>query len=213
MIWRQLRIRATVLALTAAIVGASGCGGESPELTGFEREPAPNVAELSLPDLANDGEDFPIKAPPGELLLVYFGYTNCPDFCPTTMSDVKLARNRLDERDAERVDVALVTVDPDRDLPILADYVQGFVADGHALGTDDPAALARVAAPFGVTYLITENPETGEPEVTHSTWLYAVDDEGDLVVTWQFGVTIDELAQDIEILLDRIDADGEGDTT
>ena len=200
------RLGASVLAATIGLVGVTACGGDEPaELTGFERDPAPNVGDFSLPDLANEGEDFPIKAPEGEILIVYFGYTNCPDFCPTTMSDVKLARNRLDDDDDERVNVALVTIDPDRDLPILADYVQGFVPDGHALGTDDASDLAQVAAPFGVTYDVTENSDTGEIEVTHSTWLYAVDDEGNLLLTWQFGVSIDGLAQDMEILLDQID--------
>lgn len=205
-------IRATArrvgLLAVAASIGAGGivaCGDEPAELTGFARDPAPNVGDFSLPDMTNDGDDFPLRAPDGEILLVYFGYTNCPDFCPTTMSDAKLARNRLDDESAERVGVAMVTIDPDRDLPILADYVHGFVPDGHALGTDDPSVLAQVAAPFGVTYLVDENPETGEIEVTHSTWLYAIDDEGNLLLTWQFGVSIDELAQDMEILLERID--------
>lgn len=190
--------------VAAASLGAVACSGDEPaaELAGFERTPAPNVAEFSLPDLTSDGGDFTLEAPDDGILIVYFGYTNCPDFCPTTMSDVKLARKRLDD-DAARVDVAMVTIDPDRDLPVLADYVQGFIPDAHALGTDDASALAQVAAPFGVTYGITENPETGETEVTHSTWLYAIDDHGDIVLTWQFGVSIDELAQDFEILLDR----------
>jgi len=210
MIRRARRRFGTAVLVATVVVGIAGCGGgEPPELSGFQRDPAPNVGEFSLPDLTNDGDEFPIRAPDGEILLVYFGYTNCPDFCPTTMSDAKLARNRLDDDDAERVSVAMVTVDPDRDLPILADYVQGFIPDGHALGTDNASDLAQVAAPFGVTYDVTENSETGEIEVVHSTWLYAVDDEGDIVLTWQFGVTIDELAQDMEILLAQVD---EGET-
>lgn len=203
---RRSRARLAVLAGALTTVAIGACGGDEPaELTGFEREPAPNVGDFALPDLANDGESFPITAPDGGLLLVYFGYTNCPDFCPTTMSDAKLAINRLDDDDAGRVEVAMVTIDPDRDLAILADYVRGFVDDGHALGTDDASQLARVAAPFGVTYDIEENAETGEIEVAHSTWLYAVDDRGDIVLTWQFGVSIDELAKDMEILLRRYD--------
>ena len=63
------------------------------------------------------------------------------------MSDVKLARQRLD--DPDRVDAAMVTVDPGRDLDVLADYVTSFVPEAHALGTDDFAALDRAAGPFG----------------------------------------------------------------
>lgn len=182
-----------------ALTNGTQSGGDS-EFVGYRRDPAPNVSQFELPDLSNGGEAFPLRAAPGELLVVYFGYTNCPDFCPTTLSDVRLARQQLAE--PERVDVAMVAIDPDRDLPILAEYVGGFFPDdGHALGTDDPSLLARVAAPFGVQYEVTTNDE-GEIEVGHTTQLYALDDRGDLALTWQFGVTRDELAADLERLLE-----------
>ena len=189
----------------AAALFLSACGGDEPAtLTGYQRDPAPMVGELTLPDI-DTGDDVALQADPDGLLVVYFGYTHCPDFCPTTMSDLRLALRRMDEADAARVDVAMVTVDPDRDLEILPDYVQGFFPDGIALGTTDSAALAAAAAPFGVTYNVTTN-DAGEIEVAHSTSLYAIDDEGKLVLTWQFGVEIDELAQDLEILLDGTSA-------
>ena len=189
----------------AAWVGAlavvlSACGGEDPTLAGFRRDPPPVVAGFELPDLRNGGEPFALRAEPDELLVVYFGYTNCPDFCPTTLSDVRLARRQLAEPD--RVDVAMIAIDPDRDLPILAEYVGGFFPDdGHALGTDDPGLLARVAAPFGVQYDVSTN-DAGEIVVSHTTQLYAVDDQGAITLSWQFGVTRDELAADFEQLLE-----------
>lgn len=185
------------LGLLAAVL-LVGCGGEPRELAGYRREPAPVVADLTLPDLSNEGASFAFRAEPGQLLVVYFGYTNCPDFCPTTMSDVRLATQLLD--DPGSVDVAMVTVDPDRDLPILADYVGGFFDDGHALGTDDERTLAAVAAPFGAQYLVTPT-EDDEIDVAHTTALYALDDTGTLVLTWPFGVTKDDLAADFEQLL------------
>jgi protein SCO1/2 len=202
-------VRARLALLLLGALAVTSCDGiremtgfgddEERMLTGYRRDPAPVVAELSLPDLSNGGEEFTIRADPGEILLVYFGYTNCPDFCPTTLSDVRLAEQRIDE--PERVDVAMVGVDPDRDLDILAEYLGGFFDDGHALATDDPAALAQVAAPFGVQYEITENDE-GEIEVAHTTGLYAVDDQGALTLTWPFGVEPDDLAADFEQLLE-----------
>ena len=181
-------------------LGRGGSDGTG-ELAGYARDPAPVVGDFELPDLSNGGEPFALRAEPGELLVVYFGYTNCPDFCPTTLSDVRLARRELDDPSA--VDVAMVTIDPDRDLPILAEYVDGFFPDdGHALGTDDPSLLADVAAPFGTSYEVVENAE-GEIEVGHRTDLYAVDDEGRIALTWPFGVTKDALAADLEHLLDR----------
>ena len=178
---------------------AAGGEGDANELAGYSREPAPEVGDLELPDLSNASAPFALRAEPGELLVVYFGYTNCPDFCPTTLSDVRLARRELD--DPSKVDVAMITIDPDRDLPILADYVGGFFPDdGHALGTDDPALLARVAAPFGTSYDIATNAE-GEIEVGHRTDLYAVDDQGRLALTWPFGISKDALAADFRHLL------------
>ena len=191
-------------AALAGLLAIAACGGGDETLTGYQRDPAPEVGDLTLPDLSNGGEEFALTADPGEVLVVYFGYTNCPDFCPTTMSDLRLATRRLDESEAERIEIAMVTVDPDRDLPVLADYVGGFFEDGHALGTDDPGALAAAAAPFGVTYDVSTN-DDGEVEVAHSTSLYAIDDSGHLALTWQFGVEIDDLKTDLEILLDQDD--------
>jgi protein SCO1/2 len=202
----RFRSAARTMALTFSCVSALvACGGgDDATLTGYRRDPAPEVGNRTLPDLTNGGEEFALRADPGEVLVVYFGYTNCPDFCPTTMSDLRLAMRRLDESESERIDVAMVTVDPDRDLPVLADYVAGFFEDGHALGTEDPGDLAAAAAPFGVTYEVTTNDE-GEVEVAHTTSLYAIDDTGHLALTWQFGVEIDELQTDLEILLDQGD--------
>lgn len=196
---RALTALITALALTAGC-GDSGAPRADGEFAGYRREPPPDVSELALPDVADGGTDFALRAEPGNVLAVYFGYTNCPDFCPTTLSDLRLATRRMDPDLAERVDLAMITVDPERDLPILAGYVTSFFDDAHALGTDDPARLAEVAAPFGAGYGIT-TAEDGDVEVAHTTSLYAVDDKGRLVLTWQFGVSIDDLAGDLTRLL------------
>jgi protein SCO1/2 len=186
------------LALTLAI--ASSCGGGERELVGYTLEPAPRVDAVALPDVSRDGEPFALRAQPAGLLVVYFGYTNCPDVCPTTMSDVRTALRQLED-DADRVDVAMVTIDPDRDAAVLADYVGSFVEGGHALATDDAGDLRAVADPFGVSYLVDTN-SGGEIEVSHSPQLYVVDDAGTLALTWQFGVPADDLADDLAQLLE-----------
>lgn len=204
--------RRAVAAAALLVLGLTACGSsEDAQLAGSVLEPLPVVAGISLPDATNDLQPFELTAQPGGLLVVYFGYTNCPDFCPTTMSDVKLARSRLDE--PERVSVAMVTVDPERDFVdkpelcdgiVLACYVRSFVDDAHALGTDDPDALAEAATAFGVSYNVLKNGD--EVVVEHSTRLYAVDDQGRMVVTWPFGTTVDDLTSDLRILLDQADA-------
>jgi protein SCO1/2 len=197
-----MRRSGALAATVAAALTITACSGEPRELSGFRREPAPVVADISLPAVNRGGDEFAFRAGDGELLVVYFGYTNCPDFCPTTLSDLRLATRRLDDGEADRIDVAMVSVDPDRDLAVLGDYITSFFDNGLALGTDDPAALARAAAPFGVQYDVGTAVD-GEIEVAHTTLLYVVDDAGELALTWQFGVSIDDLAADLEQLLEE----------
>ncbi len=191
--------RRRALALAAIVLALSSCGGGR-ELVGYTLEPIPRVDAIALPDMSRGGEPFALRAQPDGLLVVYFGYTNCPDVCPTTMSDLRTALSQLGD-DAERVEVAMVTIDPDRDTAVLADYVGGFIDGGHALATDDDDDLRAVASPFGVSYLVEIN-AAGEIEVAHSPQLYVVDDAGDLTLTWQFGVAADDLAGDLEQLLE-----------
>ena len=192
--------RRAAMALAVVIAAMlSACGGDSDAgFAGYSRSPAPQVGDVALPRADGSG-DVAFRAVDGGLLLVYFGYTNCPDFCPTTLADLKVALNRLGDAAAD-VDVAMVTVDPDRDLPILDDYIQSFFADGIALGSADPTVLTAATEPFGVSYLVTDN-DAGGTDVAHSTQLYAVDDTGALVLTWPFGIETEELADDIGDLL------------
>ncbi|MGH9132694.1 MAG: SCO family protein [Ilumatobacteraceae bacterium] len=192
--------RRFIVAIVALVLVAAACGGGERELVGYAIEPAPQVDVVALPDVSQGGEPFELRARPGGLLVVYFGYTNCPDVCPTTMSDLRAARRQLGD-DTERVDVAMVTIDPDRDTDLLAGYVDSFVEGGHALATSDAADLRAVADRFGVTYLVETN-ASGEIEVAHSPQLYVVDDTGQLALTWQFGVTPDDLAGDLQQLLE-----------
>jgi protein SCO1/2 len=196
--------RALALVVAAVVLAACGGGGDR-ELVGLTRDPEPQVDAVELPDVADGGAPFAFRAPVGGLLVVYFGYTNCPDVCPTTMADLKVALDDLGE-DADRVEVAMVTVDPARDTPVLADYIQSFFPGAHAIATDDQAALQSVAGPFGVSYEVRTAPD-GEIQVGHSSNLFAVDDAGQLVLTWSVGggegtARADDLAGDLRQLLE-----------
>jgi protein SCO1/2 len=134
-------------------------------------------------------------------LVVYFGYTSCPDVCPTTLAEVKKAFKQIGDT-AEQVDVAMITVDPERDDgDLLTRYVQSFIDDAHALRTDDTAELEAVAKAFGASYTVTTN-DAGEIEVSHSGNLYVVDQNGDVVLQWPFGLKADAIATDLEILFE-----------
>jgi protein SCO1/2 len=200
-----MRPALTALAAIGVLGALTGCGGGEHELVGLTRDPEPQVDGTAIPDVSDGGTPFTIRAPQDGLLVVYFGYTNCPDVCPTTLSDLKVALGDLGA-DASRVETAMVTIDPERDVPVLAKYVQSFVPGAHALATDDQATLQAVAGAFGVSYQVTTSP-TGEVEVAHSSYLFAVDDAGKLVITWPVSAdaktttSSKDLAADLRLLL------------
>jgi protein SCO1 len=194
----RVRVLAAVIAL---ITVALACSAEPPrELSGYIREPRPVVDQVALPDLSRGGQDFVMRASPGNLLVVYFGFTNCPDVCPTTLADLRGALRRMEATAAERVTLAVVTVDPKRDADTLTGYAQTFVDGAHALATFDPALLRAAADPFGVSYAVTTN-DKGEIEVAHSSQMFVVDDQGQLLLTWPFGISAEDLALDLTQLL------------
>jgi protein SCO1/2 len=186
-------------AVTATTSERPDTAGAERELAGIVREPAPVVDATTLPSLTDPGTDVVFRAEAAGFQAVYFGYTNCPDVCPTTMADWAVTLRRLPEDLAAQVSTVMVTVDPDRDNDILPGYVESFVADAEAAGTTDADALAAAAAPFGVSYEVTTD-DDGEIEVSHSGFLYLVDDQGRLVVTWPFGTSSTEMAADLEQL-------------
>lgn len=184
----------------AAVLGA--CGDDDRQLVGYVADQPRQVDVAELPDVSDGGAPFRFEAADDGLLLVYFGYTNCPDACPNTMGEVKRALGELGD-DAERIDVAMVTVDPQADTDVLTDYVQAFVPDAHAIATDDLDALRRVASAFDATFGEARVSSSGVREVDHSVLLYAVNDEGVLALSWPLGTGGDDLAADIRQLLDE----------
>lgn len=186
-------------AATAAVTTDAGSGTAERELAGIVREPAPVVDATTLPSLTDPGTEVAFRADPGGFRSVYFGYTNCPDVCPTTMADWAVTLRRLPEGLAARVSTVMVTVDPDRDNELLPGYIESFVVGAEAAGTTDADRLAAAAEPFGVSYDVTTG-DGGDIEVSHSGFLYLVDDQGRLVVTWPFGTSSSEMAADVEQL-------------
>jgi protein SCO1/2 len=183
-------------------VDATTAGPDERTLAGIVRDPAPVVDGTTLPSLTDEGEEVSFRAAPGGLQAVYFGYTNCPDVCPTTMADWTVALRRLPEEISSRVETVMVTVDPERDNEVLTGYVQSFVPNAVAAGTLDAERLAAAAEPFGVVYDVTTTAD-GDVEVTHSGFLYLVGDDGTLLVTWPFGTTSADIAADVEQLFEE----------
>lgn len=198
------------LAISLAACGSSDTadpstssgGGSSSKVQGIQRTPPLEVGTASLPqvDPAGKATPFVFKAPKGDLLFVAFGYTNCPDVCPTTLSDVRTAKSELGA-DGDRVAVAFATVDPKRDTAkVMNEYLGSFVDDGHPLRTTDPAELEAAQDAFQVTSSVVEQPD-GKVEVSHSARSFVVDDQGQVVVEWSFGTGSKTMASDLRLLL------------
>ena len=199
-----------VIAATLLLV-ATACGDDSSAATttaprvisGYQTDPPQNVNGDSLPE-AGVGTPFEFVAEPGHLLVVYFGYTNCPDVCPTTLYDLKKALEQLGDK-ADRIDVAMDTIDPDRDTDdVITGYLHSFIPKGHALRTTDQEVLTQATKAFGASYSVTTS-DDGVIEVSHSPFMYLVDEHADIVLTWPFGLPSDAIAIDLDIMLDTID--------
>jgi protein SCO1/2 len=199
------RTLSTVLVIALGVVSMSfvvACGSDDApaQLVGQTLDPPTQVGDLSLPD-ATTSAAFEFRAQAGGLLVVYFGYTACPDVCPTTLAALRAALRSLGDR-ADRINLAMATVDPRRDTAsILPGYVHSFVPSAVALRTEDDGVLRAVADRFGVSYLVTG--EGNETEVSHSGAMYVVDADGAVLDVLPFGLTKDDIANDLGILLDR----------
>ncbi len=131
----------------------------------------------------------------GRPFLVFFGFTHCPDICPTTLFDVSEIMRALG-KDADRVGALFITVDPERDTPAaLKDYLSSF--DPHLAGlTGDPAAVAAVAKAYRV-YFKKVPLDQGGYTMDHTAIVYLMDKEGRFVSPFNLKRTTDAAAADL----------------
>lgn len=201
-----------VLAFAAVASGAIGvaCGGEQDErtLTGIVRDDPLRSDGITVTDVTDSGaypaeaDTFELVARPESLLVVYFGFTNCPDICPTSLAELRAALQRIGD-DAERVDLAMITVDPQRDTAeVLNGYVGSFVDRYHVLRPSSPEELETVENAFLASSSVTKAAD-GRVEVSHTATTYVVDENGVVQVELPFGHGVDNLVNDLQVLLDR----------
>lgn len=178
-------------------------------MLGMTREQPLEVGTVEVADVTDEGSYadhgslFSMKARPGSLLVVYFGYTSCPDLCPTTLALVRAARRELGGS-ADRIDLAMITVDPDRDTPdVLNGYLSSFTDRFHALHPSSMEELKSAEEAFLASSTIVTD-ASGKIEVGHSATTYVVDESGIVLVEWPFGVDKDTMINDLRILLDTV---------
>ncbi len=136
----------------------------------------------------------------GKVVVLFFGFTHCPEVCPTTLSNLAGAM-RLLGKDAERVQVLFVTLDPERDTPaVLAKFVPSFYPSFMGL-YGDAQATAQAASAFNVHY--EKHAEKNGYTIDHSDGTYLIGTSGKPVLLLPYGETPEILAQDIKLLLSR----------
>jgi protein SCO1/2 len=180
---------------------AACTAGPAPAFHGAVISPAMAAPEIALVD--QTGQPARLSAWRGDVVLLFFGYTSCPDACPLTMGQFKSLRARLGA-DATRVKFVLVTVDPAVDTPAkLAAYLAAF--DPSFIGlTGTPAELAPVWQAYGVA-VGDKDPTSGE--IAHSTRIYAVDAQGNLRLTYAVDPTdntnplVPDMLDDVRLML------------
>jgi len=188
-----VRVLSLTLALSLAACGAKGPSFQATDLTGasFGRD-----FELTAPD----GKPRRLADFRGKAVVVFFGYTQCPDVCPTTLAALADAMKQLGA-DADRVQVLFVTIDLERDTPaLLSQYVPAF--DPRFLGLyGDADATARTAKEFKIIYQKVPGAAPGSYTMDHSAGTYIFDPQGRLRLYVSNAQGPDVFAHDLRELL------------
>ncbi|GAP15183.1 uncharacterized protein SCO1/SenC/PrrC [Longilinea arvoryzae] len=167
-------------------------------LRGSELSPAGPAPEIELPRA--DGGSYQLSARAGRPVIIFFGYTSCPDVCPATMAVFKQARADLGSS-AEGVDFLFITVDPQRDTAEkMAAYLKGF--DDGVIGlTGNESELSTVWQAYGVYRQIVPGSTPETYSVDHTSRIYLIDKQGNLRATYAFGTTAEDIVSDLRYLL------------
>ncbi|MDM8532765.1 SCO family protein [Anaerolineales bacterium HSG25] len=195
----RFSIEQIILFVSLFILLGTACQpfASAPDYKGAVMDPPLPIADFELLD--TEQKPFQLSDMPDNIKLVFFGYTYCPDVCPLTLANVRQALDGLPER--ERVSTIFVTVDPERDSPdALARYLNAF--DSSFIGLSDTAEnTAPVLESFGA--YAKKQPIEGSDNylVDHTARLYLVTPKQEILLTYPFGFSSEDLRSDLEYLL------------
>jgi len=196
------------LLLLAALAGCSdkpsADSGQmmlTPAATTFKNSDVTGLAyarDFALND--QDGKPRTLADFKGKAVVIFFGYTHCPDVCPTTMAEMAEAMKQLGP-DADRVQVLFVTLDPERDTPaLLKQYVPAF--DPRFIGlSGSPEATAKVAKEFRVFYQKAPGKDAGSYTLDHTAASYVFDPQGRVRLFVRHGQGPEPIVHDLKVLL------------
>jgi protein SCO1/2 len=190
------------LALAAVPCGALGllaaCADDKPRFSSIDLTGADYARDFSLTD--HNGQARSIKDFAGKVVVLFFGFTQCPDVCPTTLAAMAAVMKELGP-DAARVQVVLVTLDPERDsAAMLGAYVTAFNPTFNAL-RGDAEATTRAAREFKVFFQKVPGKTPGAYSLDHTAASYALDDQGRLRLYIRSSQTVPEITADLRLLL------------
>ncbi|HEU4323997.1 MAG TPA: SCO family protein [Roseiflexaceae bacterium] len=188
-------IRLALLLLCALVLG--GCGNYT--FRGGTITPPEPAPDFALTD--HNGQPFRLSEHQGKVTLIFFGFTFCPDVCPTALADMRNVRRELG-RDAEGVQVLFITVDPERDTPErLKTYVGKF--DPTFVGLHGTAEqLAPVFKDYGVLATKRELPGSAlKYTMDHSAFTYVIDKAGRWRLLFSHGALVDDMVSDLRHLV------------
>lgn len=191
-------MRKFLLVLCAALLAACSGGGEAPpKFNATDVSGADWGRELSLTD--HNGQPRTLADFKGKVVILFFGFTQCPDICPTTLGASAAAMQLLGS-DADKVQVLFVTLDPARDTPeVLAKYTPAFHPSFLGL-YGNAEATAAAAKEFKVFFQKAPGND-GNYTIDHTAASYAIDPQGRLRLYMKHGETPDQMAADIKLLL------------
>jgi protein SCO1 len=181
------------LALCLAVSSAAAC----------EKRPSlpiePIGGDFALTD--HNNQHFELSSLRGKVVLIFFGYSFCPDVCPTTLSKLTSVSQRLGGERAQ-VKTLYISVDPERDTPdVLKADLQNFALDALGL-TGSRQEVDTVVKLYGAKYEIVPTPQSAAKyTVSHSTTLYALDAKGRVRLTFPYEATVDEIVTGIRKIL------------
>ena len=190
------------MAISAMLVGVAGlftaCSPNAPQFTAIDITGADYAKDFVLSD--HNGQVRTLKDFQGKVVMMFFGYTQCPDVCPTSMAEMAQIKQLLG-KDGERVQGLFVTIDPERDKPgMLKEYMAAFDPSFLAL-VPTPKQLAVLAKDYKVYYKKVDGPTPTSYTMDHTAGSYVYDPRGKLRLFTRYGTKPELMAADIKHLL------------
>ncbi len=193
-------IAAGLLAAAVLLLGACSDNGQ-PGFSAIDLTGADYARDFALTD--HNGQARTLKDFQGKVVVVFFGYTQCPDVCPTSLTEL-VAVKKLLGADGDKLQGLFITVDPARDTPeVMKSYMANFDPTFLALYADSAEKLAALAKDYKVYYKKVDGKTPSSYTMDHSAGMYLYDTQGQLRLYSRYGSGAGALASDIKLLLSR----------